>query len=380
MEDALATLKRTSKSGADVLYDLPWYLIIGPPGSGKTTALVNSGLKFPLAGDRAAQAIEGVGGTRYCDWWFTDQAVLIDTAGRYTTQDSDAKADKKSWLAFISMLRENRPRQPINGVIVAVSIADLLGLEAAEISAHADAIRKRLAELHEELKISFPVYVVLTKMDLIAGFTQYFADLDEVKRQVVWGATFQTPDRSANLVGKAPEEIDLLIQRLSERMAERLQDEPDVKSRTLMFGLPAQISAIRKQVCDFLNRVFEPTRYQASAALRGFYFTSATQEGTPFDAVIGALRRSFGLDNVGAATLSAYTRARQDFFPPRFARQSDLRRGGLGVDEHCRGASCVRAPRRLVRHPCACRRRRTRGMVDELRQEHSADRRYVGRS
>jgi len=61
MEDALATLKRTSKSGADVLYDLPWYLIIGPPGSGKTTALVNSGLKFPLAGDRTAQAIEGVG-------------------------------------------------------------------------------------------------------------------------------------------------------------------------------------------------------------------------------------------------------------------------------------------------------------------------------
>ena len=307
MEDALATLKRTSKSGADALYDLPWYLIIGPPGSGKTTALVNSGLKFPLAGDRAAQAIEGVGGTRYCDWWFTDQAVLIDTAGRYTTQDFDAKADKKSWLAFISMLRENRPRQPINGVIVAISIADLLGLEAAEVYAHAEAIRKRLAELHEELKISFPVYVVLTKMDLIAGFTQYFADLDEVKRQAVWGATFQTPDRSANLVGQAPEEIDLLIRRLSERMAERLQDEPDLRSRTLMFGLPAQISAIRKPVCDFLNRVFEPTRYQASAALRGFYFTSATQEGTPFDAVIGALRRSFGLDNVGAATLPAFS-------------------------------------------------------------------------
>jgi type VI secretion system protein ImpL len=90
MEDALATLKRTSKSSAGALYDLPWYLIIGPPGAGKTTALINSGLKFPLAGDAVARAVKGVGGTRYCDWWFTDQAVLIDTAGRYTTQDSDA--------------------------------------------------------------------------------------------------------------------------------------------------------------------------------------------------------------------------------------------------------------------------------------------------
>ena len=87
MEDALAVLKRTGKSNARALYDLPWYLIIGPPGAGKTTALVNSGLKFPLAGDNTAMAVQGVGGTRYCDWWFTDEAVLIDTAGRYTTQD-----------------------------------------------------------------------------------------------------------------------------------------------------------------------------------------------------------------------------------------------------------------------------------------------------
>ena len=258
MEDALATLKRTSKSAASALYDLPWYLIIGPPGAGKTTALINSGLKFPLAG--AAQAIQGVGGTRYCDWWFTDEAVLIDTAGRYTTQDSDAKIDRKSWLSFLDMLRVNRPRQPINGVLVAISIADVLGLSAQEVQAHADAIRKRLGELHEELKISFPVYVLFTKMDLIEGFTQYFADLDEGRRQAVWGATFPTVDKKANLVAKVPDELDLLIQRVNERMAERLQEEPDLRARAQLFGLPAQLSAVRKPLSDFLNRMFEPTR------------------------------------------------------------------------------------------------------------------------
>ena len=304
MEDALATLKRTGKSSASALYDLPWYLIIGPPGAGKTTALINSGLKFPLAGDTAAAAVQGVGGTRYCDWWFTDQAVLIDTAGRYTTQDSDAKVDRKSWLAFLEMLRQNRPRQPINGVIVAISIADVLGLSATEVNAHADAIRKRLDELHQELKVSFPVYAVFTKMDLISGFTQYFADLDEAKRQTVWGATFQTTDKKANNVAQVPLEMDLLIQRIFERMPERLQDEPDLRSRAILFGLPAQLGAIRKPISDFLNRTFEPTRYQTSATLRGFYFTSGTQEGTPFDSVIGALQKSFGVENQGAVNSS----------------------------------------------------------------------------
>jgi type VI secretion system protein ImpL len=304
MEDALATLKRTGKSSAAALYDLPWYLIIGPPGAGKTTALINSGLKFPLAADNTAKAVQGVGGTRYCDWWFTDQAVLIDTAGRYTTQDSDAKLDRRSWLSFLQMLRTNRPRQPINGVIVGISIADIINLPPAEVAAHADAIRKRLNELHEELKIDFPVYAVFTKMDLVVGFTEYFADLDEAKRQVVWGATFPGTNKKANNVGKVPEEMDLLMQRISERMAERLQEEPDLRSRAILFGFPAQLGAIRKPIADFLNRIFEPTRYQSPTTLRGFYFTSGTQVGTPFDALIGALQKSYGVQSYQSADFS----------------------------------------------------------------------------
>ena len=304
MEDALATLRRTGKSSASALYDLPWYLIIGPPGAGKTTALVNSGLKFPLAADHAARAVQGVGGTRYCDWWFTNSAVLIDTAGRYTTQDSDAKVDRRSWLAFLDMLRNNRPRQPINGVIVAISIADVINLPPEDVAAHADAIRKRLTELHDELKVDFPVYAVFTKMDLAIGFSEYFADLDEEKRRVVWGATFPGADRRANNVGKVPEEMDLLMQRISERMAERLQEEPDLRSRAILFGFPAQLGAIRKPIADFLDRIFEPTRYQTPTTLRGFYFTSGTQVGTPFDALIGALQKSYGVQSFGAADFS----------------------------------------------------------------------------
>ena len=50
-------------------------------------------------------AVAGVGGTRLCDWWFTENAVLIDTAGRYTTQDSDAAVDRAGWDAFLDLLK-----------------------------------------------------------------------------------------------------------------------------------------------------------------------------------------------------------------------------------------------------------------------------------
>jgi len=308
MKDALATLKKAGGK-SDYLYDLPWYLLIGPPGAGKTTALVNSGLKFPLSRGATPAAVAGVGGTRYCDWWFTEDAVLIDTAGRYTTQDSDAKSDQQSWVAFLDLLKKNRPRQPINGVLVAISLEDLMNMSSADINAHANAIRARLLELHDRLKVDFPVYALFTKADLVAGFMEFFGSLGENGRKQVWGATFQTNDKTRNLVGEVPFEFDALIERLNIDLTDRLQEEPAPSTRVALFGFPAQMAALKRTIFDFLNSIFEPTRYHANATLRGFYFTSGTQEGTPIDQVIGALARSFGAEEVAGASYSGKGRS-----------------------------------------------------------------------
>lgn len=304
MKDALATLKTAGGGKSGYLYDLPWYVIIGPPGSGKTTALVNSGLKFPLAKDATPAAIAGVGGTRYCDWWFTEEAVIIDTAGRYTTQDSDAKSDKQSWFSFLDLLKKNRPRQPINGVIVAISVEDLLTLSPAEVTAHATAIRARLLDLHQRLKVDFPVYALFTKTDLVAGFTEYFNYLNEAGRRQVWGATFQTANKKQNMVGEVGNQYDQMLEWLSEETIDRLQEEPAPNYRVSLFGFPAQMARLKLAVANFLTQIFEPTRYHVNATLRGFYFTSGTQQGTPIDQLIGSLARTFGTEQIAAAGYS----------------------------------------------------------------------------
>lgn len=286
MTEALAVLKKSG--GAASLYDLPWYVIIGPPGAGKTTALANSGLEFPLA---QSQAISGFGGTRNMDFWFAEDAVLIDTAGRYTTQDSDVVADKASWDAFLGLLKRSRPNRPINGVILSFSVEDMMRDDPATLAAHAETVRARLAELHEQLKIDFPVYVMFTKADLIAGFREYFASFSLNRRKLVWGVTFQTKDRKAITHEAVPQEFDRLVSRLSDEIIDRLSEEPDGVARIAIFGLPGQMAILRDNVSGFLRRVFEPTRYKTNAILRGFYFTSGTQEGTPVDQVLGAIQQ-----------------------------------------------------------------------------------------
>jgi type VI secretion system protein ImpL len=302
MSTALALLKK-ARGTRGYLYEQPWYTIIGPPGAGKTTALLNSGLKFPLAAEMGQGAVAGVGGTRLCDWWFTENAVLIDTAGRYTTQDSNAAVDRAGWDSFLDLLRRTRPRQPLNGVIVAIALSDIADAPPAERAAHAGAIRRRIKELETRLGIRIPVYALFTKSDLIAGFTEFFDDLDRERRNQVWGVTFPLVKADAGPVGQFPEELQLLVDSLNDRLFDRLQAEQSPERRVLIAGFPTQIATLAQPLQGFLTEAFGGSRLDPAPLLRGVYFTSGTQEGTPIDRLTGVMARAFGLDQRRAAAL-----------------------------------------------------------------------------
>jgi type VI secretion system protein ImpL len=301
------TLLKKARGTRGYLYEQPWYAIIGPPGAGKTTALLNAGLKFPLAAEMGQGAVAGVGGTRLCDWWFTENAVLIDTAGRYTTQDSNETVDRAGWEAFLALLKRTRPRQPLNGVIVAIALSDIAQAPADERVAHARAIRRRVKELESKLGIRIPVYALFTKADLISGFSEFFDDLDREKRDQVWGATF--PLAAAKTGGEAgpvasfTAELQLLVERLNERLFDRLQAERSPERRALIAGFPTQVATLEQPLMAFLTEAFGGSRLDPAPLLRGVYLASGTQEGTPIDRLTGAMARSFGLDQRRAASL-----------------------------------------------------------------------------
>jgi type VI secretion system protein ImpL len=296
LKAALARLRR-SKLGRKHLYELPWYIIIGPPGAGKTTAIVNSGLKFPLADDAGPGAIGGVGGTRNCDWWFTDNAVLVDTAGRYTTQESDAESDNASWLGFLAMLKKYRRRQPINGAIVAISLSDLSQQDEITQKNHAAAVRRRLHELREKLGVRFPVYILFTKADLIAGFTEFFEGLPKEERDQVWGFTLPMAKGKSEPQAMAAfdEQFGALVTRLNAQLLDRMQTETDPQRRSLIASFPSQVASVRLVARDFLTEVFQENRYEHRQMLRGVYFASGTQEGTPIDRLMLGMARTFGI-------------------------------------------------------------------------------------
>jgi len=333
MQQALAVLRRAAPGrrawGSQYLYQLPWYMFVGAPGSGKTTALTHSGLRFPLADTMGAGAIGGVGGTRLCDWWFTDDAVLLDTAGRYTTQDSDQEVDQAGWHGFLGLLKKYRPRRPINGIIVALSVSDLLQQGPAARQAQAGAIRARIKELHERLGSSFPIYVTVTKCDLLAGFVEFFDSFGREERAQVWGMTFPIGPAETALA-EFPVRFHELEQRLQARVLGRMGEERDLQRRALLYRFPQQFAGLGEVLKGFLDTVFAPTRYEQGAQLRGVYFTSGTQEGNPIDRVMAGLAASFGLDRKVLAPNAASGRS---YFITGLLRELIFKEAGLaGLD------------------------------------------------
>jgi type VI secretion system protein ImpL len=330
LHQAMQSLKKSKLGGSRKrLSAMPWYMIIGPPGAGKTTALQNCGLKFPL---ESKQPIRGVGGTRNCEWMFTDEAVLIDTAGRYTTQDSAEEVDSAAWLGFLDMLKKQRKRQPLNGVLIAISLSDLATLDETTRKAHSHAIRQRLRELQDKLGLRLPVYVLFTKADLIAGFSEFFDNLGKEEREQVWGATLPLDDGTDEdgAVAGFTGEFELLLNRLNDRMLERVHQEPDIRRRRLIFGFPQQVASLKEVAGDFLTEIFRPSRLEARPLLRGIYLTSGTQEGMAIDRLLGAMASEFGLPRQAVVAPSGPGRS---YFLTRLLKEVVFGEAGLaGLD------------------------------------------------
>lgn len=275
------TAIRSSRLGPEGVYALPWILVVGESGAGKSQALRDSGLELPPEYDTLPP-----GPTRDCDWWLTNQAVALDTTGRYV--ESEAGAGAGEWRELLGLLRRHRPGQTLNGLVVAVPASSLLGRGPAELQEQAHTLRRRINELTDTLGLDVPIYVVVTKADLIEGFTETVSSLppDRLREALGW-----TNDRrnfadagELSLAG-----IAILKDRLEHLLPEMVLREADPLRRRRIFLFPQELEGVARTLADFLRSAFAPSVYGEVPFLRGVYFTSARREGTTLSPLLQRL-------------------------------------------------------------------------------------------
>ncbi|MDH1263858.1 type VI secretion system membrane subunit TssM [Pseudomonas sp. GD03944] len=329
-KDALRTLKRSSLyRGRSERWrnHLPWYLILGPQGSGKTSLLDFSGLEFPLNRGDQQRLTKDVSGTRYADWYFADHAVLIDTAGRYLTQP-DPQVDGRAWSTLLGLLRQRRAR-PLNGVLVNIPVEQLQAGSETELEVLARQTRQRLQDIHQRLGADVPVYLVLSKADKILGFDEFFDQLSREESEQVLGTSFRK-EQNATDAAVVRQEFEELLRRLNSQVILRMHQERDTQRRGRILDFPHQLGQIGERLCLFVELAFAGNRYQRASKLRGFYLTSAPQLNEQLDPLTAGIGRNLGL---AGSALPTFRTGRARFIQHLLSRvifpEADL----AGLDE-----------------------------------------------
>ena len=265
-EQALATTPRYGNHRQRWRHELPWYVLIGAEGSGKTSLLAANGLHAPLDRSDATPA----GRSAFGDWYFADKAVLIDTPGRYLSQP-DGTLDAAGWATLLGLLRARRRASPLSGVVVTLSVQTLLASNEHDLDLHARQVHGRLQEVQQTLHVSVPIYLVLTHADQLPGFAEYF---DTPEAQAAIGVLGE-PLAVGTEMAQVRQAFEALLQRLSAELITRLHQERNVGRRARMLDLPSQVAQMGERLCRFIETAFRADRAPRINGLRGFYLTCA---------------------------------------------------------------------------------------------------------
>lgn len=282
-KEAIETLRRSYlRKYGNPLYVLPWYMIIGESGSGKTTAIKAANLSSPFA--TMAQT-SGISGTKNCDWWFFEQAIILDTAGRYAIPVDEGR-DKEEWKKFLNLLTKYRKKEPLNGLIVTIPADKLLQSDSSQLGEDGKEIRRRIDELMLALGTKFPVYILVTKCDLIQGMTQFCENLPEETLNQAMGMVNQDFSKDAiSFLDQAVHTIAENLRDLRLLLLEKGQRPAD--PGLLLF--PEEFENVHSGLRAFVQGAFQENPYQETPLLRGLYFSSGRQEGTPYSHFLNAL-------------------------------------------------------------------------------------------
>ncbi|MCA1784777.1 MAG: type VI secretion system protein, partial [Desulfobacteraceae bacterium] len=192
----------------------------------------------------------------------------------------DEEKDRDEWQKFLGILAKYRKKEPLNGLIVTVSADSFNDTNAENLEHNGRDIRKRVDELMRVLGAKFPVYVMVTKCDLIQGMTQFCNGLDKDALDQTMGIINQHHEK--DLVAVVTDCFKTVGERIRDIRLLMMQQLKKEKIDPELMLFPSELEKTKPGLQAFVKGLFQENPYQETPFFRGVFFSSGRQEGTPF--------------------------------------------------------------------------------------------------
>lgn len=258
--------------GIDAQYKLPWYIMMGAEGSGKSTILRDMDLELPIGNpDYPTQGRDAA-----INWAFYNQGVVIDVNGELILEKDSLSSDQKDWTYLLRMLVAHRAKRPLDGIILTISVEDLIGdnaLSEKVLLDRAQSIGSKLHQIQSQLSLHIPVYVVFTKSDVIPGFESFAYLLPSERQQEMLGWSSPYPVDVSYSDGWVDEIFSYFKTNLDRLRLEILANTQTDVERDQLFKFPVHFCSLQKKIGLVLTTIFQDSSYFESCFLRGVYFS-----------------------------------------------------------------------------------------------------------
>lgn len=276
-QGAVEFLQKTTinKNGKDVtLAQLPWFLMIGTLGSGKTSLLANSHANFILAKQFKDANLKQIPLSSHSDWWATRDLVLVDVPGNYiSTREKQLNTGNFLWQTLIDLTHKNRGTNSLGGAIITLQLPELMKKQNTELRKLIFTdIKKHILHLRETFGNNLPFYLTITKCDLLPGFIEFFSDCGTDEQTQAWGVTLPAMNEKERLHEVFAHRFNSLIKRLNKQLIWRLHQERNPIARPYIKDFPLQVERLKEAIIYFLKTLSLP-----DLCLQGVYLTSAIQ-------------------------------------------------------------------------------------------------------
>lgn len=285
--DGLAKVKKDTR-----WHQKPWYIIAGEPGAGKTESLRHR--SSCLSGVNKDDATLGVGGNQGMDWWFKDDAIILDTAGALVMNGAEP-GESDAWVDFLKLVAKNKPECPINGLILAIPASSLLSDTPLEMEQKAAKLARKFSLIERHLGVRVPAYVLITKSDLIPGFREFSESVSSNSQHQIFGWSNPLPLSETLRPQTLPEQMTPFINRLRRRRLGLLRQPPHlvdairpIDSVDALYTFPEELAALLPALTRYIEIIF-PQYAEKPVFFRGVYLTSSMREGEEIDKALQRL-------------------------------------------------------------------------------------------